>query len=209
MPAETAGHTIVLDYNDIPGIEEAFNKWGQEIAAVIVEPVAGNMNLVAPKVDFLARLRTLCTQSGSVLIFDEVMTGFRVGLGCAQGLYQIKPDLSALGKVIGGGMPMAAFGGRRDIMQCLAPLADGLERQNPLHEWFESGVFSSRVKLGKPDPAIFALAAARYGSAPGDCLLIDDNAANIAAAQACGWQAERFVDAPRLLLALRQRGLLA
>jgi len=122
VPAETAGHTIVLDYNDIPGIEEAFNKWGQEIAAVIVEPVAGNMNLVAPEVDFLARLRTLCTQSGSVLIFDEVMTGFRVGLGCAQGLYQIKPDLTALGKVIGGGMPMAAFGGRRDIMQCLAPL---------------------------------------------------------------------------------------
>jgi len=122
VPAETAGHTIVLDYNDIPGIEEAFNKWGQEIAAVIVEPVAGNMNLVAPKVDFLARLRTLCTQSGSVLIFDEVMTGFRVGLGCAQVLYQIKPDLTALGKVIGGGMPMAAFGGRRDIMQCLAPL---------------------------------------------------------------------------------------
>lgn len=122
VPAETAGHTIVLDYNDIPGIEEAFNKWGQEIAAVIVEPVAGNMNLVAPKADFLARLRTLCTQSGSVLIFDEVMTGFRVGLGCAQGLYQIEPDLTALGKVIGGGMPMAAFGGCRDIMQCLAPL---------------------------------------------------------------------------------------
>ncbi|WP_394808556.1 glutamate-1-semialdehyde 2,1-aminomutase [Nitrosomonas sp.] len=122
VPAETAGHTIVLDYNDISGIEEAFNKWGKEIAAVIVEPVAGNMNLVAPKVDFLAKLRALCTQSGSVLIFDEVMTGFRVGLGCAQGLYHIKPDLTALGKVIGGGMPMAAFGGRRDIMQCLAPL---------------------------------------------------------------------------------------
>jgi len=122
VPAETAGHTIVLDYNDIPGIEEAFNKWGKEIAAVIVEPVAGNMNLVAPKGDFLAKLRTLCTQNGSVLIFDEVMTGFRVGLGCAQGLYHIKPDLTALGKVIGGGMPMAAFGGRRDIMQCLAPL---------------------------------------------------------------------------------------
>ena len=122
VPAETVGHTIVLDYNDISGIEEAFNKLGQEIAAVIVEPVAGNMNLVAPNPDFLAKLRTLCTQNGSVLIFDEVMTGFRVGLGCAQGLYQIKPDLTTLGKVIGGGMPMAAFGGRRDIMQCLAPL---------------------------------------------------------------------------------------
>ncbi|MBX3616583.1 glutamate-1-semialdehyde 2,1-aminomutase [Nitrosomonas sp.] len=122
VPAETAGHTIVLDYNDISGIEEAFSKWGNEIAAVIVEPVAGNMNLIAPKADFLAKLRTLCSKNGSVLIFDEVMTGFRVGLGCAQGLYQIKPDLTALGKVIGGGMPMAAFGGRREIMQCLAPL---------------------------------------------------------------------------------------
>lgn len=122
VPAETAGHTIVLDYNDLLGIEEAFNKWGKELAAVIVEPVAGNMNLVAPTADFLVGLRTLCTQNGSVLIFDEVMTGFRVGLGCAQGLYDIKPDLTALGKVIGGGMPMAAFGGRRDIMQCLAPL---------------------------------------------------------------------------------------
>jgi glutamate-1-semialdehyde 2,1-aminomutase len=122
VPAETAGHTIVLDYNDIAGIEAAFNQWGQEIAAVIVEPVAGNMNLVAPSANFLAKLRSLCTQSGSVLIFDEVMTGFRVGLECAQGLYQITPDLTILGKVIGGGMPMAAFGGRRDIMECLAPL---------------------------------------------------------------------------------------
>jgi glutamate-1-semialdehyde 2,1-aminomutase len=103
-------------------LKKHFNKWGKEIAAVIVEPVAGNMNLIAPTADFLVGLRTLCTQNGSVLIFDEVMTGFRVGLGCAQGLYQIKPDLTALGKVIGGGMPMAAFGGRRDIMQCLAPL---------------------------------------------------------------------------------------
>ena len=122
VPAETAGHTIVLDFNDSQGIEKAFNEWGKDIAAVIVEPVAGNMNLVAPHADFLNKLRTLCTQAGSVLIFDEVMTGFRVGLTCAQGLYQIKPDLTILGKVIGGGMPMAAFGGRRDIMQCLAPL---------------------------------------------------------------------------------------
>lgn len=122
VPAETAGHTIVLDYNDITSVEQAFNQWGKEIAAVIVEPVAGNMNLIAPKADFLQKLRALCTQNGSVLIFDEVMTGFRVGLTCAQGLYKIKPDLTALGKVIGGGMPMAAFGGRREIMQCLAPL---------------------------------------------------------------------------------------
>lgn len=122
VPEETVGHTMVLDYNDLSGLEDAFKKYGNEIAAVIVEPVAGNMNLVAPKAGFLASLRALCTQYGSVLIFDEVMTGFRVGLGCAQGLYQIKPDLTTLGKVIGGGMPMAAFGGRRDIMQCLAPI---------------------------------------------------------------------------------------
>ncbi len=122
VPAETAAYTTVLDYNDIAGIERIFGQSGTEIAAVIVEPVAGNMNLVVPNPGFLAALRTLCTRHGSVLIFDEVMTGFRVGAGCAQGLYGIKPDLTTLGKVIGGGMPMAAFGGRRDIMQCLAPL---------------------------------------------------------------------------------------
>jgi len=122
VPEETVGHTIVLDYNDLAGVEKTFNQLGDEIAAVIVEPVAGNMNLVAPKADFLLTLRNLCTKYGSVLIFDEVMTGFRVGLECAQGIYHIKPDLTTLGKVIGGGMPMAAFGGRRDIMQCLAPL---------------------------------------------------------------------------------------
>ena len=122
VPQETAGHTIVLDYNDVSGLEESFNKFGNEIAAVIVEPVAGNMNLITPSAQFLSSLRSLCTKHGSVLIFDEVMTGFRVGVGCAQGLYQIKPDLTTLGKVIGGGMPMAAFGGRRDIMQCLAPV---------------------------------------------------------------------------------------
>lgn len=122
VPAETVGHTIVLDYNDLSGVEETFNQLGDEIAAVIVEPVAGNMNLVAPKDNFLSVLRDLCTRHGSLLIFDEVMTGFRVGLDCAQGMYRVVPDLTTLGKVIGGGMPMAAFGGRRDIMQCLAPL---------------------------------------------------------------------------------------
>ncbi|MDN5751773.1 MAG: glutamate-1-semialdehyde 2,1-aminomutase [Nitrosospira sp.] len=122
IPTGTTASTVVLDYNDLSGVEQAFNQFGEEIAAVIVEPVAGNMNLVAPQAGFLAVLRELCTQYGGVLIFDEVMTGFRVGLGCAQGLYGITPDLTTLGKVIGGGMPMAAFGGRRDIMQCLAPL---------------------------------------------------------------------------------------
>ena len=122
VPEETASSTIVLDYNDLEGVEQAFDSLGKEIAAVIVEPVAGNMNLIAPKSGFLQGLRELCTKYGAVLIFDEVMTGFRVGLECAQGLFGIKPDLTTLGKVIGGGMPMAAFGGRREIMQCLAPL---------------------------------------------------------------------------------------
>ena len=152
VPAETAGHTIVLDFNDIAGVEEAFNKWGKEIAAVIVEPVAGNMNLIAPKADFLTKLRTLCTQNGSVLIFDEVMTGFRVGLGCAQGLYQIKPDLTALGKVIGGGMPMAAFGGRREIMQCLAPLGP---------------VYQAGTLSGNPVAVAAGLATLKLIQAPG------------------------------------------
>ena len=122
VPAEIAALTTVLDYNDTAGLERAFAQMGKEIAAVIVEPVAGNMNLVAPKPEFLQALRKLCTQHGAVLILDEVMTGFRVSLQGAQGYYHIKPDLVTLGKVMGGGLPAAAFGGRRDIMQCLAPL---------------------------------------------------------------------------------------
>ncbi|MHB1100585.1 MAG: glutamate-1-semialdehyde 2,1-aminomutase [Burkholderiales bacterium] len=122
VPPETAQHTLVLDYNNVAQLEETFSKMGDKIAAVIIEPVAGNMNLVAPEKAFLDALRSLCTKHGSVLIFDEVMTGFRVGLTSAQGLYGIKPDLTTLGKVVGGGMPVGAFGGRRDIMQCLAPL---------------------------------------------------------------------------------------
>lgn len=122
VPEETASHTLVLNYNDVAEMEETFNKLGSEIAAVIVEPIAGNMNLVQASPQFLETLRTLCTKHGSLLILDEVMTGFRVGLECAQGLYGIQPDLTILGKVIGGGLPMAAFGGRRDIMERLAPL---------------------------------------------------------------------------------------
>src|SRR5512145_1882381 len=122
VPAEIAALTTVLDYNDAAGLEQAFATMGKEIAAVIVEPVAGNMNLVAPKREFLDALRKLCTQHGAVLILDEVMTGFRVSLQGAQGYYGIKPDLVTLGKVMGGGLPAAAFGGRRDIMNCLAPL---------------------------------------------------------------------------------------
>jgi len=122
VPAEIAALTTVLDYNDAAGLESAFAEMGKEVAAVIVEPVAGNMNLVTPKPEFLKALRKLCTQYGAVLILDEVMTGFRVSLRGAHGHYDIKPDLVTLGKVMGGGLPVAAFGGRQDIMQCLAPL---------------------------------------------------------------------------------------
>lgn len=122
VPAETVQHTLVLDYNNDIAVEQIFAREGSEIAAVIVEPVAGNMNLVAPRSGFLELLRKLCTKNGSLLIFDEVMTGFRVALGGAQSLYGVQPDLTTLGKVIGGGMPVGAFGGRRDIMKSIAPL---------------------------------------------------------------------------------------
>ncbi len=122
VPKGLAEHTITLNYNDIAQLQEVFSQIGNEIAAVIVEPVAGNMNCIPPVPGFLEAMRELCTTHGAVLIFDEVMTGFRVALGGAQALYNIKPDLTTLGKVIGGGMPVGAFGGRKDIMQCLAPL---------------------------------------------------------------------------------------
>lgn len=122
VPAEVAAGTIVLAYNDTAEIVRAFDELGSEIAAVIVEPVAGNMNLVLPDPGFLLVLREQCTRHGALLIFDEVMTGFRVGAQAAQGIYKITPDLTTLGKVIGGGMPVGAFGGSREIMQFLAPL---------------------------------------------------------------------------------------
>jgi len=122
IPPETAAQTLVLPFNDVAALEQAFVASGSRIAAVIVEPVAGNMNLVAGTPAFLGRMRELCTAHGAVLIFDEVMTGFRVHPGSAQGLYGIQPDLVTLGKVIGGGMPVGAFGGRAEIMQCIAPL---------------------------------------------------------------------------------------
>jgi glutamate-1-semialdehyde 2,1-aminomutase len=122
VPAALAGHTLTLDYNDIDSVGRAFEQYGKDIACVIVEPVAGNMNCVPPRPGFLEGLRELCDRFGSVLIFDEVMTGFRVALGGAQAFYKISPDLTTLGKVIGGGMPVGAFGGRREIMQHLAPL---------------------------------------------------------------------------------------
>ncbi len=122
VPASVAEHTLTLPYNDIEAVRETFARLGAEIAAVIVEPVAGNMNCIPPLPGFLEGLREVCSGHGSVLIFDEVMTGFRVALGGAQGHYGITPDLTTLGKVIGGGMPVGAFGGRREIMEHLAPL---------------------------------------------------------------------------------------
>jgi glutamate-1-semialdehyde 2,1-aminomutase len=122
VPPELAAHTLTLAYNDIAQVQQTFADMGRDIACVIVEPVAGNMNCVPPVPGFLEALRAVCTQSGSVLIFDEVMTGFRVALGGAQALYGIKPDLTTLGKIVGGGMPVGAFGGRRDIMEQIAPL---------------------------------------------------------------------------------------
>jgi glutamate-1-semialdehyde 2,1-aminomutase len=122
VPAEVAAHTLTLEYNNTQALKDLFSKMGDEIACVIIEPVVGNMNLVVPHMAFLQTLRELCTKHGAVLIFDEVMTGFRVHLGGAQALYNIKPDMTTLGKVIGGGLPVGAFGGRKDIMSCLAPL---------------------------------------------------------------------------------------
>ncbi|HZM34576.1 MAG TPA: glutamate-1-semialdehyde 2,1-aminomutase [Burkholderiales bacterium] len=122
VPADTAAHTMVLDYNDLSHLENAFSEKGDRIAGVIVEPVAGNMNLVLPKPGFLELLREQCTKHGAVLIFDEVMTGFRVASGGAQARFGIRPDLTTLGKVIGGGLPLGAVGGRREIMERLAPL---------------------------------------------------------------------------------------
>ena len=122
VPAALAEHTLTLTYNDIDGVKAAFEQFGDQIACVIVEPVAGNMNCVPPIPGFLEALRQCCDQSGGVLINDEVMTGFRLGAAGAQGHYGVTADLTCLGKVIGGGMPVAAFGGKREIMEQLAPL---------------------------------------------------------------------------------------
>ncbi len=122
VPQELAAHTVTLSYNDIAQLRAAFAEIGPQVACAIVEPVAGNMNCIPPVPGFLEALREECTRHGAVLIFDEVMTGFRVALGGAQALYGIRPDLTTLGKIVGGGMPVGAFGGRREIMQDIAPL---------------------------------------------------------------------------------------
>lgn len=121
VPASVAEHTITLTYNDIDSVKQAFAEVGNQVAAIIVEPVAGNMNCIPPVPGFLEGLREVCDQYGTVLIFDEVMTGFRTALAGAQSVYSITPDLTTLGKVIGGGMPVGAFGGKREIMEYIAP----------------------------------------------------------------------------------------
>ena len=152
VPLETVLHTTVLAYNDVAQLEACFAQGGANIAAVIVEPVAGNMNMVAPTPQFLAALRALCTRHGAVLIFDEVMTGFRVALGGAQARYGVTPDLTTLGKVIGGGMPVGAFGGRRDIMQKIAPLGP---------------VYQAGTLSGNPVAVAAGLATLKAIAAPG------------------------------------------
>ncbi|MEX0975627.1 MAG: glutamate-1-semialdehyde 2,1-aminomutase [Woeseia sp.] len=121
VPASLAEHTVTLEFNNQCAVEQAFEKWGREIACIIVEPIAGNMNMVMPEAGFLQTLRDQCNRYESLLLFDEVMTGFRVARGGAQELFGIRPDLTTLGKIVGGGMPAAAFGGRADIMAALAP----------------------------------------------------------------------------------------
>jgi len=122
VPADFVKHTLVCDFNNLASVRTAFEQYPQEIACIIVEPVAGNMNCIPPVPGFLEGLRSLCDEFGALLIFDEVMTGFRVSLQGAQGFYGITPDLTTLGKIIGGGMPVGAFGGRREIMEYLAPV---------------------------------------------------------------------------------------
>ncbi len=122
VPESVTQHTLVAEFNQLESVQAIFEKYGDDIAGIIIEPIAANMNFVAPKHEFLQGLRKLCDQYGSVLIFDEVITGFRVALGGAQELYNVQPDLTTLGKIIGGGMPVGAVGGRKDIMSCLAPL---------------------------------------------------------------------------------------
>lgn len=152
VPPQVAADTLVLEYNNPEQIEATFKQIGGEIAAVIIEPIAGNMNFVMPTQAYMQRLRDLCTQHGTVLIYDEVMTGFRVGLGGAQAFFNIRPDLTTLGKVMGGGLPAAAFGGRRDIMSALAPLG---------------AVYQAGTLSGNPVAVAAGLATLKAVSTPG------------------------------------------
>jgi glutamate-1-semialdehyde 2,1-aminomutase len=152
VPASLADHTMTLTYNDAQGVREAFAQHGDKIACVIVEPVAGNMNCIPPQPGFLETLREVCTQSGALLILDEVMTGFRFGLQGAQGYYGIDADITTLGKILGGGMPVGAFGGKRDIMQQIAPTGP---------------VYQAGTLSGNPIAMAAGLAAMEIISTPG------------------------------------------
>jgi glutamate-1-semialdehyde 2,1-aminomutase len=152
VPKSLAQHTVTLNYNDIDQVQRVLRQIGAEVACVIVEPVAGNMNCIPPAPDFLQTLRRECDRCGALLIFDEVMTGFRVALGGAQALYGVRPDLTTLGKIIGGGMPVGAFGGRRDVMQQLAPLGP---------------VYQAGTLSGNPVAMIAGLTTLDLISAPG------------------------------------------
>jgi glutamate-1-semialdehyde 2,1-aminomutase len=157
VPAEVVQHTLVLEYNNLAQLDAAFDAHGREIACVMIEPIAGNMNFVRASVPFMSRLRELCTKHGALLVFDEVMTGFRVGLRGAYGVYAqaipgFAPDLFVFGKVIGGGMPLAAFGGKRDVMSQLAPLGP---------------VYQAGTLSGNPVATACGLATLREISRPG------------------------------------------
>jgi len=152
VPAALAAHTLTLPFNDAEQVRAAFRARGADIACVIVEPVAGNMNCIPPAPGFLEALRAECTAHGALLILDEVMTGFRVALGGAQALYGVRPDLTTLGKIVGGGMPVGAFGGRRDVMERLAPLGP---------------VYQAGTLSGNPVAMAAGLATLRALEAPG------------------------------------------
>ncbi len=152
VPADFAKYTLTAEFNNLEQVKQIFAEQGADLACIIVEPVAGNMNCIPPAPGFLEGLRALCDQYGTVLIFDEVMTGFRVALGGAQAYYNIKPDLTTLGKIIGGGMPVGAFGGRRDIMQHIAPLG---------------GVYQAGTLSGNPIAMAAGLAALTEIRKPG------------------------------------------
>jgi len=152
VPKALASHTVTLNYNDADQVQRVFRQIGGQVACIIVEPVAGNMNCVPPAPDFLQTLRRECDRVGALLIFDEVMTGFRVALGGAQALYGVRPDLTTLGKIIGGGMPVGAFGGRRDVMEQLAPLGP---------------VYQAGTLSGNPVAMIAGITTLELISAPG------------------------------------------
>jgi glutamate-1-semialdehyde 2,1-aminomutase len=157
VPPEVVQHTLVLEYNNLAQLEEAFALHGAELACLMIEPIAGNMNFVRASVPFMRRCRELCSQYGALLVFDEVMTGFRVALGGAQSVYArdipgFKPDITVMGKVIGGGMPLAAFGGRRDLMEQMAPLGP---------------VYQAGTLSGNPVATACGLATLREISQPG------------------------------------------